>query len=249
MFQASLVAQGLSPCLWLSHCSLVMAICGPKKSSLVAAKSIIPEHIWVYWGPERLLESSRCPYTLQGRRILLSVFLWQQKGPRLADTRESSSFLFRLPKSPFWKEGWLLGGKFVHLCSFWLGLVSDLVLYCCHFWWLLLQNVVCPPHFHSWMFVCWWQRAEEGVTCGELHCATGKYLEGSATARFNSCYSPSCSKYFSSVCCYREFQDYTASHCALWLVSSARCPHGEVFWVFRTHMFPHFITGIHMAFY
>lgn len=252
MSQACLVAQRLSWCLWLSHCNLVMATCGPRKSSLVAAISLIPEHIWLYWGPEGFSGSFRFPHTLEGRKILLSVSLWQQKGPRLAKkTWETNSSLFLLPKTPFWKGVWLLEGKFMHLynCLFKAHVRSCALCSAIATHGGCSYSFICPQDFHGWMFVCQWQCVEEGLACEELHCATGKYFEGSATASFNSCHSPSCSKYFSSSWCYREFWDDAACHCVLWMVFSAHCPCREVFWVFRTHMLPYFITGIHVAFY
>lgn len=121
-------------------------------------------------------------------------------------------------------------------CLFKALIRSCALLYHHYPWWLLLQSVSCPQDLPSWMCVCWWQCVEEGVACEELHSATGKYFEGSATASFNSRHSPCCSKYFSSPRCFREFWGYTAARCVLWMVFSAHCPSGEVFWFFRPRM-------------
>lgn len=112
----------------------------------------------------------------------------------------------------------------------------------CHLLWLVLQNVTCSQDFQGWTSVCWWQCLEERVTSEDLHCATRKYFEVSATASFNSCYSLFVQSPFPR--CYGEFWDDAASHCDLWLMFPAQYPCKEVFWVFRPS---HFITGIHMA--
>lgn len=97
------------------------------------------------------------------------------------------------------------------------------------------------------MSVCWWQWLEERVTAEYLNCATRKYFEVSATASFNSCYSLLVQSPFP--CCYGEFWDDNSI--SLWsvLMFLAQCPCREVFWVFRTHILPHFVSRIHRAFH